>query len=188
MHCVLGVGALPVQGYPTGADLPCAAVDGVEGVFWTDAVNHCPIIPIVGVHCQHLVRGTTGKSLNREQLLWHELLLQPSFNSHNLPIVRILVLQYTAQWKCINKENWGRKDWRHNARMEKKKTNITVIIMVMVMGTPRPQSIFTHATLSNCSNTSVSSKKNGNVSFLTQSGNGWWMREAGSPTKTLADF
>lgn len=47
---MLGVGALPVQGDSAGADLPRAAVDGVEGVPRADGVHHCPVPPVVGVH------------------------------------------------------------------------------------------------------------------------------------------
>ena len=60
--CIPGVGAFPVQGYPTGSDLPCTAANGVERVFWTDAVHHCPIFSIVRVYCQHLDGGETRKT------------------------------------------------------------------------------------------------------------------------------
>lgn len=49
--CVLWVGTLPVQGDTARADLPRAAVDGVEEVTGADGVHHCPVFPIVGVHC-----------------------------------------------------------------------------------------------------------------------------------------
>lgn len=47
-------GAFPVQSDAAGPDLPGSAVDGVEGVCRTDAVHHCPVFPIIWIHCQHL--------------------------------------------------------------------------------------------------------------------------------------
>lgn len=71
--CVPGAGAFPVQGYSTGPDLPCTAVDGVERVFWNYTVHHCPIYPIVRVNCQHLHRGATGKKKNNKKKTETEL-------------------------------------------------------------------------------------------------------------------
>lgn len=60
-YCIIGVGTLPVQSCSTGTDFPCTAVNGVERVFWADAVHHGAIFSIIRIHCQNLYREMSQK-------------------------------------------------------------------------------------------------------------------------------